>query len=154
LDAAQKKWEEELAAKKEKPKLPKPVADALAIEPAKRTEAHKQTIAAHYRTVAPALEPLRKQQAETQRQRDELVKHIPTTLVSISGSPRTMRILPRGNWLDDSGEIVQPDVPGFFSTRLPQTDAKPPRYSRLDLAKWLTARDNPLVARVFVNRLW
>src|SRR5207248_11475205 len=28
------------------------------------------------------------------------------------------------------------------------------RPTRLDLANWLTAKDNPLVARVFVNRLW
>src|SRR4029079_15465411 len=28
------------------------------------------------------------------------------------------------------------------------------RANRLDLANWVVSRDNPLVARVFVNRLW
>ena len=61
-----------------------------------------------------------------------------------------MRIRPRGNWADDSGEIVEPGYPEVL------TMADPPdrRLTRLDLAHWLVAPDNPLVARVFVNRLW
>src|SRR5262249_11699006 len=61
--------------------------------------------------------------------------------------PRTIRVLPRGNWQDDSGEVVQAGVPLF----LKQTGEK---ATRLDLAKWLVATDNPLTARVFVNRMW
>ncbi len=128
LDKAQDKWEEDQHGKKEKPKLPKPVADALAVESAKRTPAQKQAIAAHYRTIAPLLEPIRKEQAEVQKQRDELVKQIPSTLVSTSVAPRTMRLLPRGNWLDDSGEVVQPDVPSFFISRLAERNPNTLRY--------------------------
>src|SRR5207253_1280394 len=58
--------------------------------------------------------------------------------------------LPRGNWLDDSGEVVTPGVPGFFQV----ADPKGRRASRQDLAEWFVSRDNPLTARVFVNRLW
>jgi hypothetical protein len=166
LEKAQAKWEEEYAAAKTKPKVPKPVSDALAVEPAKRTAAQKQAIAAHYRTIAPALEPLRKELAATQAQRDALVKRIPTTLISMSGPPRTVHILPRGNWLDDSGPVVQPDVPGFL---FPLSGGRQPsdsknnqgadaprsgRVTRLDLANWLVHPDNPLTSRVFVNRLW
>jgi hypothetical protein len=61
-----------------------------------------------------------------------------------------MRILPRGNWLDDSGTVVEPAVPAFLTT----LDIKDRRANRLDLAKWLIAPDNPMTARVFVNRLW
>src|SRR5262249_16648276 len=75
---------------------------------------------------------------------------IPTTLVSMSGLPRTMRILPRGNWLDESGPVVTPAVPGF----LPALKVKDRRPTRLDLANWFVSAENPLVARVFVNRLW
>jgi hypothetical protein len=84
------------------------------------------------------------------RERDAFRKTIPTTLVSTSGPPRTVRLLPRGNWLDDSGEIVEPGTPAV----LPPLPVKGRRATRLDLARWLTAPENPLTARVFVNRLW
>ena len=61
-----------------------------------------------------------------------------------------MRVLPRGNFLDESGEIVTPAVPRF----LPPLDTAGRRATRLDLARWLTSRENPLTARVLVNRLW
>ena len=67
-------------------------------------------------------------------------------LATVSVKPRTVRVLPRGDWMDDSGEIVSPAVPQFLS--------KNETSSRTDLAKWITSRENPLTARVFVNRLW
>lgn len=61
------------------------------------------------------------------------------------------RVLPRGNWQDESGELVEPGVPHF----LPQpVNADNRRLTRLDLANWLTAPENPLTARHYVNRLW
>ena len=154
LDAAQLKWEESIKAKKDGVKgLPKPVVDALAVDGAKRSAAHKQTIATHFRTLLAAeTEPLRKKLAAATARKDQLTKAAPTTLIAMSGSPRQVRILPRGNWLDDSGEIVTADVPAFLGSAVPH-DAKP-RATRMDLAKWLVSADNPLTARVYVNRLW
>jgi hypothetical protein len=64
---------------------------------------------------------------------------------------RVTRVLPRGNWQSEAGEIVAPAVPHF----LPQIKlAEGQRATRLDLANWLTSNDNPLTARHFVNRLW
>ncbi len=72
------------------------------------------------------------------------------TLITVSGKPRVTRVLPRGNWLDDSGPVVEPAVPAFLgSLQLGDRQA-----NRLDLARWIVSRDNPLTARVFVNRLW
>ena len=71
------------------------------------------------------------------------------TMVTGRIKPRTIRVLPRGNWMDDSGEIVEPAVPHF----LPAVK-NGSRANRLHLAEWLTSADNPLTARVFVNRLW
>jgi len=76
----------------------------------------------------------------------ELRKTARPMLATVSVQPRTMRILPRGDWMDDSGQIVKPATPRFLSGRQ--------AAGRMALAEWITARDNPLTARVFVNRLW
>ena len=60
------------------------------------------------------------------------------------------RILPRGNWMDDSAPIVEPAIPRFLGALEPGGE----RATRLDLANWLVSRDNPLTARAFVNRMW
>lgn len=88
--------------------------------------------------------------AELQKQKVAMTKDVPTTLIATAMSPRNIRILKRGNWLDDSGEIVVPGVPAA----LPPLKVAKQRADRLDLARWLIAADNPLTARVFVNRLW
>ncbi|MCI0462310.1 MAG: PSD1 and planctomycete cytochrome C domain-containing protein [Gemmataceae bacterium] len=154
LQAAQAKWE---ASAKGVKGLPVPVAAALAVEPSKRNAKQKQILTTHFRSIAPELAETRKQHAEAKQARDQLAKQIPSTLVSMAGPPRTVRILPRGNWLDDSGEVVQPAVPALLSAsrgRQPPEEAKDRRATRLDLGKWMVAPDNPLTARVFVNRLW
>ena len=73
----------------------------------------------------------------------------PKSVITIPGKPRVMRILPRGNWLDDSGPEVEPAIPAFLGS----LDIEG-RATRVDLAKWISSKDNPLTARVFVNRLW
>ena len=74
-------------------------------------------------------------------------------MVTQAVTPRTVRVLPRGNWLDDSGEVVRPAVPEFLG----KLNVGDRRANRLDLANWLTdpkAGIGGLTARVFVNRLW
>jgi hypothetical protein len=87
-----------------------------------------------------------------EKQKAELLKRFPSTLVSTAGPPRMIHVLKRGNWLDDSGEIVQPDVPAALPGL--HMDREKKRATRLDLANWLVAPDNPLTARTFINRLW
>ena len=73
-------------------------------------------------------------------------------MVTQAVTPRTVRLLPRGNWLNESGPIVEPAIPAFLG-KLKTTG----RATRLDLATWLTdakAGVGGLTARVFVNRLW
>ncbi|MFT5522347.1 MAG: hypothetical protein ACI9G1_003904 [Pirellulaceae bacterium] len=90
--------------------------------------------------------------AELAKQVAEIRKRVRKTMVTVSIAPRTIRILPRGNWLDDSGEIVAPAIPKFLGEL--KTEG---RASRLDLANWLTdpaAGSGKLTARVFANRFW
>ncbi|HEX5269537.1 MAG TPA: PSD1 and planctomycete cytochrome C domain-containing protein, partial [Gemmataceae bacterium] len=149
IDALQTAWEAKARAEQGKG-LPKPVADALAVEPAKRTPQQKQALTNHYRGTVPELEPLRKGLAEAQAQHDAIMKTVPTTLVTTTGPPRVVRLLHRGNWQDDSGDVMRPAVPGFLAS----LDTPDKRPTRLDLARWVVSPDNPLTARAFVNRLW
>jgi hypothetical protein len=74
------------------------------------------------------------------------------TLVTETWKPAVTRVLTRGNFQDETGAVVEPAVPHFLT---PVANAPgSPRLTRLDLAKWIVAKDNPLTARAFVNRLW
>jgi len=62
---------------------------------------------------------------------------------------RPAYLLIRGAY-DKPGEEVQPDTPAF----LPPMKDKQGASDRLDLAEWFVSRDQPLTARVAVNRFW
>jgi hypothetical protein len=130
----------------------------LDIESSQRTEPQKKKLAEYYRTIAPQLSAARDQLAALEKQRTKLDETIPTTLVTESVSPRMIRVLPRGNWMDDSGEVVTPAFPAALTSREAASgageQAEGRTLNRLDLAKWIVAPENPLTSRVVVNRLW
>ena len=63
---------------------------------------------------------------------------------------RATHFFERGNWLDKSDFIVEANVPVLF----PPLKKSGEKASRLDLAHWIASPENPLTARVAVNRLW
>jgi hypothetical protein len=62
--------------------------------------------------------------------------------------PRDTHVLLRGVW-DKKGDVVSRGVPAAIAP-WPEGLAK----DRIGLAKWITSKDNPLTARVFVNQVW
>lgn len=80
---------------------------------------------------------------------ERLVDTFTTTLVAKEGKPRETFVLERGEYDLPIGE---PLTPGVISVVGPMPEGAP--RNRLGLAQWLTARENPLVARVLVNRFW
>jgi hypothetical protein len=66
-------------------------------------------------------------------------------------APRNLRVLLRGNRF-----TLGPVVPrGYLQVVSPQPPAVEPTHSgRLELARWIASKDNPLTARVMVNRVW
>lgn len=129
--------------------LPADVLTALRKPAAQRSAEEQKRLAAHFRTVAPELAETNRRLLQLQGERSVLLGQVPHTLISEAGEPRVMRVLPRGNWMDDSGEVVQPTVPQALGALSVQG-----RPNRLHLANWLASAQNPLTARVFVNRLW
>jgi hypothetical protein len=96
---------------------------------------------------------LEEQLAVCKAEIEAVKKRARPTMITVAIEPREIRILPRGNWLDESGDVVQPAIPEFLGT----LDTKDRRATRFDLANWLTdARHGAggLTARVMANRLW
>ena len=90
------------------------------------------------------------QLAKLRKKRADLEAEFEPTMITEAIEPREVRLLPRGNWMDSSGKVVTPRVPEFMKQI--ETDGR--RVNRLDLAKWIVSRDQPLTARVVANRLW
>ncbi|HRH95742.1 MAG TPA: PSD1 and planctomycete cytochrome C domain-containing protein [Prosthecobacter sp.] len=102
---------------------------------------------------APAAKPQDPELARLDRQKTALQKQITaldpvtTEVMRELPQPRMSAIFKRGVYTDPA-DPVTPGVPAVFNSKL----NGPP--NRITLAKWLGSRDNPLVARVTVNRWW
>ena len=78
--------------------------------------------------------------------------NIPTVPVMVENPAsmwRTTRVFERGNRLT-LGNKVEPGVPKSLSIAMPANAPK----DRLGLSMWLTNKNNPLVSRTIVNRMW
>ncbi|HMF16011.1 MAG TPA: PSD1 and planctomycete cytochrome C domain-containing protein, partial [Gemmataceae bacterium] len=92
---------------------------------------------------------LRARLAKIQQEKAQIEKNIPTTMVMEEmGKPRDTFVLIRGQY-DKPGQKVHAGVPAA----LPPLPTGAPA-NRLGLARWLVSPDNPLTARVIVNRYW
>jgi hypothetical protein len=133
---------------------PAEIARLLEISPKERTEAQAKQVLDYFKTVAPELADLRQKLAEAKKAVVDYETQLPHCLVTVSTPERRpVHLLPRGNFLsEDAGEIVQAALPAYLVD--PKTNLKEGGLNRLDLAKWLVARENPLTARVVMNRLW
>ncbi|MBI1791732.1 MAG: DUF1549 domain-containing protein [Acidobacteria bacterium] len=114
-----------------------------------RTEEQNKSLAEFYRSVAPSLEAARKRLTRLRKELDEL--GIASTLIlgERSGMERPAAFVRiRGSFLS-KGELVEAAVPAALPP-LPEGE----RPNRLGLARWLVSAENPLTARVTVNRIW
>ncbi len=133
------------------PVLPEAIRSTLAVARAERSPEQAKALGDYFRGITPHLQSERVARDSRQAELDALKAGMATTLIAKSlPEPRVVRVLPRGNWLDESGEVVLPDTPGV----LPELGVSERRATRLDLANWLVREDNPLTARVTMNRLW
>jgi hypothetical protein len=73
-----------------------------------------------------------------------------TMVMAERKAPRETHLLIKGDFTRPA-DLVTPAVPAVLQPIASADSAKP---NRLDLAKWLVSPDNPLTARVTVNRIW
>jgi len=146
LAAHQTEWEQEVT--KEQSELPEEIREILAVAADRRDEQQKEKLAEHFLGQFESVKQTKSRWETLKKQRDELAPE--TTLVMEEMSkPRETRLYKRGDFLSPVGEPLQPGTP--LSLNPLQVEGQP---SRLDLARWLVDEDNPLVARVNVNRYW
>jgi len=129
--------------------IPTNIVDILKVAPATRTSEQRDQIFDYFRSQAPELKTVRDQLAEARKAQDELKQAIPTTLVMQErAEPRETHVLIRGNFLNPA-DRVYPGVPSVLPP-LPKGEST----NRLTLARWLVSTENPLTARVTMNRFW
>lgn len=102
------------------------------------------------------VKPTLKDKVPAIQRREDLAKklaaykadQIPRVMIMSDDKPRETHILTRGEYLDPAEKVT-------FATQefLPSLPADAPK-NRLGLAQWLMAPENPLTARVQVNRIW
>ena len=129
-----------------------PIGEIVALPDEKRTRAQADKIREYFLAeAAPA--PMRTaftRMLDAQRRRDDYYESLPTVMVMEEmPTPRQSHVLVRGMY-DRPGEPVMPSPPAILA---PANAAAYPA-NRLGLAKWLVSQDNPLTARVTVNRFW
>ncbi|WP_395752931.1 PSD1 and planctomycete cytochrome C domain-containing protein [Prosthecobacter sp.] len=118
-------------------------------EPARRTTAERKQLMDFRLAQMPEHRRLSEEAAALKKQIAAAEAEIPTTLVMEEQKEmRPTFILTRGAY-DKPGEKVTAATPAV----LPALAADLPR-NRLGLARWLVSRENPLTARVIVNRFW
>ncbi len=128
------------------------LAKIAAIPAAKRTEAQALKIKYAWMEAAAPTEVKNAwiKLRELKDQKTKLFAEFPTTMVMAEmPQPRQAFILRRGAY-DLPTDPVERGIPTALQTS-PQTNSK---QDRLTLAKWLVSKENPLTARVTVNRFW
>jgi hypothetical protein len=150
LNKAQKAWEAEFAAKTDhKDKEAKDIAALLKAK--NRNPKQKQQIDAYFAKISPLYKAERDAVTKAEAARKAFYDPLPKCIVSVSDTnKRTVRILPRGDWMNESGEVVKAALPSY----LPKPKIEGRDLTRLDLAQWLVSKENPLTARNVMNRLW
>ncbi len=133
---------------------PEPKADALpprlrqlmALAPAQRTVEQQRALLTHFFALDPHCAATNQ---EILQGLNEWPDATTTLVLAPRFKPRATHVFRRGDWQRPESAIVNPDTPAALHPF--PTDA--PR-NRLGLAQWIVAKDNPLTARVIVNRIW
>ncbi|MFO0888120.1 MAG: PSD1 and planctomycete cytochrome C domain-containing protein [Isosphaeraceae bacterium] len=132
------------------PVVPEAIVQALGVPAEKRTPEQSATLWEHFAAGAPETKATRDEIESLTKQVDGILASVRTPVAQElpADRRRVTKVHRRGNFLDQ-GEPVEPSTPAFF----PPLPKDAPR-NRLGVAEWLFSAENPLTARVAVNRYW
>ncbi|QDT54021.1 Planctomycete cytochrome C [Caulifigura coniformis] len=154
LESQQRKIVEQLARLGPSPKeLAEKAAQEVIAGSEKTSPASAEGQAAEDPETAAKRAALDRQLARLEKSIKRLNDSTRTVMITLHKEPRITRLLPRGNWLDDSGPETPPAIPEFMGT----IGSENHRPTRLDLVNWLFDAEKGnglLTARVFSNRFW
>ena len=144
---AQSDWEKNTRVHSQTPANIKKIIE---IEPKKRDKKQAEQLSKYFReTIDHPGKQLTTELADLQKELALLDQSTPVTMVMEElPKPRPAYILHRGQYTDKGDEVFA-NTPAV----LPPLPANAPR-NRLTLARWIVAPENPLTARVWVNRQW
>lgn len=130
-------------------RISKKMRDALSIAADERTVEQQKELEAYYReNVTGPIQQAQTARDAAQKSLEAYRGRIPSAMVMKEGKPREAFVLLRGEY-DKRGESVGPGLPAFLPPLSEGEEA-----NRLSLARWIVSRENPLTARVWVNRIW
>ena len=129
--------------------LPASLRTALDKPAPQRSAEEQQKLSAAYREVAPSLDATRSKIASLKKEVDKLGIATAMIMRERQNFTRPAAYIRERGTFTSPGELVYADVPSALSP-LPR-DSMP---NRLGLARWLVSEDNPLTARVTMNRFW
>ncbi len=131
--------------------LPQLIESALRKGPNDRADQNYDELIKHFKEKEPEYVALLPNLRKAKQVRDAAAQNVPKVMVMADlPAPRETFMFTRGDYQKKEGKVL-PGTPAVFKADpwLPVA-----RQNRLDLAKWIVSSENPLTARVTVNRLW
>ncbi len=127
--------------------VPSDIAEILLRQKEQWSDSDRQLALQYYLQIAPELSGYR---SEIEKLRSQALQ-APTTLVfkeRPEKNPRSTYVRRRGEFLDPQNQ-VSPGLPDFLERYVDKAPG-----DRLEFANWLVSKENPLTARVVMNRRW
>jgi hypothetical protein len=128
--------------------LPADIITLIGLPAPQRNESQRRQLWDYFAAKSKAMEPVRTDLANAEHRLKSLTDPQQTMIMAIAAKPLETFILTRGDY-SQPGEKVSPGTPA----KLPALPAGAPA-NRLGLAQWMVMPENPLTARVAVNRFW
>ncbi len=134
--------------------LPALIESALRKGPNDRADQNYDELTKHYKDKEPEYVKLLGELRKAKQARDAANAALPKVMVmGDQPTPRDTFILTRGDYSKKEGKVL-PGAPGFLNPGAAVPGLTGAMQNRLSLANWIASTDNPLTARVTVNRLW